>query len=203
MFPRIIDLAQRSTYLLFVDEAVFSFKQVRNKWWAVKGDSGGLVPVQKLGFAAVAVVAATSMDGQVLAVTTSRLSVGKDTFIEFLGRLAAEVRKRRVHIVLDNLRMHLSKEVVEAAHAHGFELVYNAPYTSHLNPIEILWAWSKRKFSTEFMHLADSPSQQQVEQRVRECVASAPRSLLVKHTAKCLREMETELHLLNGGTGQD
>ena len=46
---------------------------------------------------------------------------------------------RRIHIILDNVSYHKSKEVKEAAKQLKFDLHYLPPYSPNLNPIERLW----------------------------------------------------------------
>ena len=58
VLPKLIKLIEQRQNIVFVDEAVFSRGQVRARYWARAGDQSLEVPKEKLGFNAIAVVAA-------------------------------------------------------------------------------------------------------------------------------------------------
>ena len=62
-----------------------------------------------------------------------------DTFIRFLGRLIKSA-KRKIFLIVDNLRVHKAVKVVEwtKARARQIELFYMPPYSPELNPDEYL-----------------------------------------------------------------
>lgn len=62
-----------------------------------------------------------------------------DTFIRFLGRLIRSA-KRKVFLIVDNLRVHKAAKVVEwtKARSRQIELFYMPPYSPELNPDEYL-----------------------------------------------------------------
>jgi transposase len=62
-----------------------------------------------------------------------------DTFIRFLGRLIKSA-KRKIFLIVDNLRVHKAVKVVEwiKARAKQIELFYMPPYSPELNPDEYL-----------------------------------------------------------------
>ena len=66
--------------------------------------------------------------------------------MELMKQIKLKYGRRKVTIFLDNLRMHYNKEFKSLVASHGHELLYNASYQSHLNPIELLWAVAKRAF---------------------------------------------------------
>ena len=45
---------------------------------------------------------------------------------------------------VDNLRLHRMKVIVAHATSHSFKMHYNAAYSPIFNPIEGLWAYTKR-----------------------------------------------------------
>jgi transposase len=73
-----------------------------------------------------------------------------DRLIEFLGALIKDA-KRKVLLILDNLRVHHSKPVKEwvAQHANKIELFYLPSYSPELNPEERLNADLKRAIATK------------------------------------------------------
>ena len=71
--------------LIFIDEAVFSSKQVRSKCWAKSGGMPLLVDKKKLGLKAIAVVAGIDIKGEVVAITMRDKSICTLDFIKFLN----------------------------------------------------------------------------------------------------------------------
>ena len=74
---------------------------------------------------------------------TKEGSIGKPEFKELLRDIWSAVNGKPCYVFLDNLHMHHSKEVLEYATSLEISLLFNAPMSSELNPIERLWAWSK------------------------------------------------------------
>ena len=60
---------------MFVDEAVFTSNQVRPTVWFTKGGKGVTMPKNSLGFKAIAVVAAMTAEGKVIAVQMAMKSI--------------------------------------------------------------------------------------------------------------------------------
>lgn len=81
----------------------------------------------------VGIVAATILEG----------GMTKPDFIDFMRDDLLPRIPRGAIVVLDNLRSHHSKEVVELAAKHGVRLVFIPPYSPEYNPIEK--GWSKLK----------------------------------------------------------
>ncbi|MFN9898890.1 MAG: transposase [bacterium] len=54
------------------------------------------------------------------------------------------MKRARTFVFLDNLVLHHTVLVREKAKSNLQELVFNASYSSPLNPIERLWALAKR-----------------------------------------------------------
>lgn len=79
----------------------------------------------------------------IVATTVLRGGMTKPDFINFMRDELLPRLPRGAIVVLDNLRSHHAKEVVELATAHGVRLVFIPPYSPEYNPIEK--AWSKLK----------------------------------------------------------
>ena len=73
---------------------------------------------------------------------------GMCTLLEFVRRWNGD---RLVVMVLDNCRVHHSRAVVERAAGLGIALVFNAPYSLDLNPIEFIWKTLKRTVFRTFL----------------------------------------------------
>ena len=62
---------------------------------------------------------------------------------------------RHVVMVTDNCRVHHSRAVAQRAAELGITLVFNAPYSPDLNPIELIWKGFKRVVSRTFVRDRD------------------------------------------------
>ena len=71
-------------------------------------------------------------------------SIKIGSFIEFLIKLGRRMNKQKTYILMDNLQAHHNPAVTNKAREYNQVLLYNATYSSHLNPIERLWALAKR-----------------------------------------------------------
>ena len=74
-----------------------------------------------------------------------------DRLIEFLGALVKDAGKKKVFLILDNLRVHHSKPVKKwvAEHAEQIELFYLPSYSPELNPEERLNADLKQAMGSK------------------------------------------------------
>ena len=82
----------------------------------------------------VHVFGALSKDG-----TITKLSpkINGRKFLSFMKRL--HKRHRKLCIVIDNARWHLTKEVMCYARNHNIKIIRLLPYSPELNPIEQYW----------------------------------------------------------------
>ena len=74
-----------------------------------------------------------------------------DRLIEFLGALIKDAGKKKLFLILDNLRVHHSKPVKKwvAEHAEQIELFYLPSYSPELNPEERLNADLKQAMGSK------------------------------------------------------
>ena len=91
------------------------------------------------------------MNGDLISYLIKEFSIKKEDFIEFLKITKRNMKGARTHIFVDNLKVHHTTVVGEAAHKNNQNLIFNGSCSSELNPIEFLWYLSKRKFRTEIM----------------------------------------------------
>ena len=89
-------------------------------------------------------MAAIDLQGRVVTLLLRPLSIKTGDFVEFIIKLGRRMDKQRTHVVLDNLQLHFSPAVTNKAKEYNLVLHYNPTYSSHLNPIERLWALSER-----------------------------------------------------------
>ena len=84
IFPRIIELYNQQANLVFIDEAVFSSKQIRSKCCAKSGGMPLFIDKKKLGLKAIAVVAGIDIRGKIIAIIRDK-SICTSDFIKFLN----------------------------------------------------------------------------------------------------------------------
>lgn len=97
-------------------------------------------------------------------------------------------------VFLDNLRLHHSRDFVEYAKQIRMDLIFNASYSSEVNPIERLWAFSKRLFSYEVVAESDWKNQGEIDALVRYCILKVDSDCMRKHVQYCYLRMVTELN---------
>ena len=106
VLPKVIRLIQNHAKIVFVDEAVFTSGQIRAKYWAKAGDASLKIDKAKIGFRAIAVVAAMYLQGRVVALVLREGSICTSDFIDFLRNLKSRMRGEKTYVFLDNLRIH-------------------------------------------------------------------------------------------------
>lgn len=148
-------------------------------------------------FAAVAVGATIDVNGRVTGIVTRHMSIKEDELLKLVAMTRANTGKGKLWICLDNLRLHFSKKLKEYNKKHNIELLFNAPYSSELNPIERLWGFAKRKFSTEIISESSWGNKAEIAALVMRSVLTVEASSLAAHVQKCLVRMETSLRDLN------
>lgn len=119
--------------------------------WAAPGNVGPHVIVDKIGFQAIAVTAAIDQTGSVRALHTCMKSVNVDRFLQFLEQVYAFTLDEETYLFLDNLSVHHSFKIQKYCDEHNLKLIFNSAYSSEFNPIERLWAFSKRIFRKLFL----------------------------------------------------
>ena len=119
----------------------------------------------KISFKCIAVVTAIDIQGRVVALLQRDLSIKTSDFVDFLRALRTRMKKQKTYIFLDNLQVHHTHVVRENAFKNNQVLIFNASYSSHLNPIERLWAVAKRQFIKDCVTDADF----RLQERSRSC----------------------------------
>ncbi len=131
--------------ILFADEAAMRADYHVGRTWGVRGQTPVVVDTGKRFrwnmFAAI------TPDGQIHFRIQSKNSKVV-SFIDFLQTIQAEQRKP-IYVVVDNCSIHTARAVKEfSANSEGdqqVKLFFLPVYSPHLNPVELLWAWVKRR----------------------------------------------------------
>ena len=91
-------------------------------------------------------------------------NIDSEKLIDFMGRLIRDVRKK-VFLILDNLRVHHSKKVQKwlEKHKDRIEVFYLPPYAPEYNPDELVNSDLKRTIGQQ----TSARSKDELEQNVR------------------------------------
>ena len=174
VFPKIIQAEQDPDQtIIYCDEAVFSCGQVRPKVWMAKG-TPLIVERKKATFQAVAVVAGITGDGKVRAITTRKGAIDTEAFMDFMVDLRDAMGDAPFHLVLDNLPFHHAHVLKQHAERLQIHLIYNATYSSEVNPIERLWAFSKQLFAKACITFQRYNDHQAITNLVIQCIRGTP-----------------------------
>lgn len=109
---------------------------------------------------------------------TTRQTVTSAFLVEQLERLSFAISRTTV-VVLDNARVHTSKEFKERRlywQQRGLYLFYLPPYSPHLNLAETLW----RKLKYEWLQPEDYAGADHLFYRVRQALAAVGSSLKIQ-----------------------
>lgn len=98
-------------------------------------------------------------------------------------------KRRKVFIFLDNLNIHRNPDFLNTLKQNGHEPIYNASYSSALNPIERLWAFGKKIFGRELVGNCDLKNKAEVEGFVRRSLIQVPADALESHVHSCFKSM--------------
>lgn len=108
----------------------------------------------------------------------TRQRITSQFIVEQLERLSFSVKRMTV-VVLDNARVHTSRQVQERRpfwQRRGLFLFYLPPYSPHLNLAERLW----RKLKYEWLQPADYATTDGLFYRVRQALAAVGTSLKIR-----------------------
>ena len=144
-FKRFIEICDKGKHALCADEAIFSSNQFNQKTWYPQ-NAKCLIKKKKIGFKAIAVVAAVDRAGKVVALHMRERSIDSDAFVVFLKKVGVAMKRRKCYMLVDNLITHRTDDVREQARKSNIELIFNGTYSSDYNAIERLWSFSKHRF---------------------------------------------------------
>ncbi len=145
-YPELKEKArEEGAVILFVDEAGMRADYHVGRTWGMRGKTPVVVDTgQRFRWN---MFAAITPDGQLHFRIQSENSKAA-SFIEFLQTIQAEQGKP-IYVVVDNCSIHRARAVKEfSAASEGdqpVKLFFLPVYSPQLNPVELLWAWVKRR----------------------------------------------------------
>lgn len=124
-------------------------------------------------------------------------STNKEAIKAFALQLIEHIgQSENVVIVLDNHSSHRSLETQAVFKAHKMELLFLPPYSSHLNPVELMWAWIKRKwrqFNMGYPDVDEVDRQREIKQICNETYQINLRNIVNSnkfHLLKIIEDMK-------------
>ena len=180
--------------LYFVDETMYTVNDRLDRVWAPQGDMVCLKP-NKDRFDAIAALAAIDREGNVTHSLIKHRSVKKDDFVQFLDELA-DITQGPSIVFLDNLVVHKTKVVLEAAARNQQTFIFNGAYTSELNPIEHLWQHAKHGFRRDLIKRSNYKNSQAMFNLVYDSIYRTRPGLLKIYIDSCFRKMREYLNAL-------
>lgn len=191
--PALITALKSGQTILFVDECVFTSRSIQSKMWRNRSLET-FIQKENLTFKAIPVLAAIDIEGRVIScIIGEESSIRLDDLLQFLIQIKAHYGRRKVVLFLDNLKLHYNHDFVRQANQYKYRLIYNASYSSHLNPIERLWALAKRSFGREILSECNLRFQSDVRAFVAKSIVQVPRESLMKHIRTCFKRIVTDL----------
>lgn len=148
-----------------------------------------MITKQKLAFDAISVVAVIDLQGELIAYVLKNKSIGVEELLKLSGLIREKYGRKRVNIFLDNLPLHHTKRFKSECFANNQHLIFNASYSSELNPIERLWALSKKKFGRTVMADCDFSSQAMVSAFVEKTLVEVAANSLALYVVECFRRI--------------
>lgn len=131
-------MGKRADHLVFPDESSVNIDLTRRYGRAIgKTRVRGHAPLSTPR--AQTVLGSVRLNGQTTHTTYTGGTTGQ-RFWEYLKDILIPTLHKGDIVVTDNMRSHHVKEVAETLHAAGIELWYLPPYSSDMNPIEMLWS---------------------------------------------------------------
>ena len=140
--------------IISIDESSFDTHINSHYGWSKKGSRiNAIKRKQRIRYS---VISAISMN-KVINVTIIKGSVNSIVFIEFIKNVINKIQKNKV-LFMDNARIHHSKLFTEYIKTIKNKVLYNVPYCSEYNPIEMVFSKvksmvHKRTNNTELINL--------------------------------------------------
>ena len=145
---RKLQKALKAKNLVFLDETGVNRLMGRDRGWAKTGQPAiAIRPINRRE--STTVIGAMRQSGLV-AMRSFKGGMKKYHFISFIKTVLGPCLSRGDVLAMDNLRSHHASEVRTQLSKRGVRILFLPPYSSDMNPIEILWSSLKQRFKSRF-----------------------------------------------------
>ena len=127
---------------VFIDESKFTLKNENFKTWVKMNDfcHYGIKKIEKRN-----IILAVGVEKFFYYHITNK-NTNTNIFKKFMIELINKIQNISDYIfIMDNLRVHLSKEIKELVKLYKIKIIYTVPYESSFNPIELSFRFIKNK----------------------------------------------------------
>ena len=140
--------------LVFIDESGANLAMGRSHAWVLRGEE--YVEARPMNWGDnLSLIGAVRLGGWVTLGTQWKAVKAKDFTVWVRDRLAPRLQPGDI-VLLDNLRAHKARAVVDLIERRGASLKFLPPYSHDFNPIEAVWALVKKYIRTFAPRTADT-----------------------------------------------
>ena len=131
--------------IIWLDEIMFTKTTNLTHEWS-KRTKNVHIPFEAMGSRYTAVIAAISEGRGFEYYELHDEAINQEKFASFLNRLADINKRKKVSLVMDNLRVHTTVPIQNFMTQLKMECIYNVPYSPEFNAIELPFGQVKKKF---------------------------------------------------------
>ena len=125
---------QDERVIVYIDETHFDF---RKNWGRGKSPAGEkALCIGKFSFVSMSAITSITNNGPGLCHIYIKKTINAQKFLEFFEELLILHGDQECCFFLDNAAVHRKEDVIEAAARRNQAVLFNAPYSSEMNPIE-------------------------------------------------------------------
>jgi len=129
--------------ILFMDESSILSKNNSFRTWRTKNQNiyFNLGPNKRSN------VSLIISKNEIIYYKINKTNTNENTFLEFMNEALKEIKLKKIEkyiIVLDNLSSHKTSKVINFFKDNNINIVYNCPYCSYFNCIELIFLYIKR-----------------------------------------------------------
>ena len=122
--------------IISIDESSFDSHINSHYGWNIKGEQ--LIVNKRKQRKRFSIISAISIN-KIIGVNITKGSVNSNIFTEFIKNISKKINNKKV-LFMDNAVIHHSKIFTEYIKTNNKKILYNIPYCSELNPIEMVFS---------------------------------------------------------------
>ena len=131
--------------IIWLDEIMFTKTTNLTHEWSKRTENVH-IPFEAMGTRYTAVIAAISEGRGFYYYELHDEAINQKKFASFLNILANINKRKKVSLVMDNLRVHTTLPIQNLMSQLKMECIYNVPYSPQFNAIELPFGQVKKKF---------------------------------------------------------